>query len=174
MVVKTNMGNAANQVSFDIGDDYGTDLIEISSHSGARPGCEPYQGNVYSRRGENKGYDAFNTTTYGQAAGILGINCGHVAYPFFEGLSTQTYRPTPSKRENDRVYAESQKQRYLERDIRAAKRKLSVAESTKDPEIKAKLTAQAKQRVKDKQANMRNFIDETKRTRRYAREQIPG
>jgi hypothetical protein len=75
MVIRTTVGNVTNQVAFDIGDDYGTDLIEVSSHAGARPLCAPYQGKIFSKKGLDKNYPSLESTSYGEPAGIFGINC---------------------------------------------------------------------------------------------------
>ena len=70
------------------------------------------------------------------------------------------------RKENDEVYEEKQQQRYLERQIRNAKREVSTLES-------AGLDAtKEKQKVKDKQAQMREFIKNSGRTRDYSREKV--
>lgn len=51
MDLRTTAANTARQAQFDRCDDYGVDLIEVSSHMGARPLCAPYQGRIYSRGG---------------------------------------------------------------------------------------------------------------------------
>ena len=63
---------------------------------------------------------------------------------------------------NKKQYEESQVQRSLERKIRAAKRVVAMGDDSDA----------AKQRVKDAQADMREFIAKTGRRRRYDREQI--
>lgn len=93
------------------------------------------------------------------------INCGHYPIPIIPGVSiphAQDY--VQPKEENDKQYAESQQQRALERKIRAAKRAVEMGDDSKE----------AKQRVKDAQKEMRAFIAETGRTRRYDRESLYG
>jgi hypothetical protein len=105
------------------------------------------------------------------ANNIITHNCGHNQYPFWEGVSRQRYAPddTPEQvAENERAYLESQKQRYLERHIRAAKRAVSVWEAKGD----AKNADLARQTVRDRQKTMRDFIAETGRARRGGREQV--
>lgn len=63
---------------------------------------------------------------------------------------------------------ERQKQRYLERQIRKAKQHLKVAETIGDEDSILKY----KQLVRRRQANMRKFINDTGRTRQYAREKV--
>lgn len=131
------------------------------------PDCAPYQGRIYSRSGENKNYTAFSDTSYGKAAGLFGINCNHFKYSYIPGISEQTYFPY-DKEENDRIYKESQKQRYHERQIRNAKNEFNMMKGIGDKQGMDR----AKARIRVSQSNMRNFIDETERTRRRAREQL--
>ena len=171
MVIRTNVRRVTTEVQMQRAQEYDSDLIEVSSHAGARPLCAPYQGRVFSLSGKSEKYPPFSSTSYGEPAGLLGINCGHIVYPFFEGISRQTYAPddTPEKRsENERIYQESQRQRALERSIRAAKRELAIYETLGDNDA----IAQAKMLVRDRQATMREFIDDTGRTRQRAREQV--
>jgi hypothetical protein len=149
-------------------DEYNIDLVEISSHVGSRPSHFEYQGNIYSRSGRAKRYPALASTTYGKIDGIItGINCGHQFYPFVNGKSIR--RPNPyDKRQSEKLYKESQRQRSIEREIRAGKKELRMMEAMKD-ETGIK---EAKQNIRMKQAKMRRFIDMTGRTRRYKREQI--
>ena len=167
MMTRTSANNIANDMQDERMGEYGNDLIEVSSHAGARPLCEPYQGRIFSLSGKSKEYEDYGSTSYGQAAGLFGINCNHFKYPYIPGITKQTYFPY-DKEENDRIYAESQKQRYHERQIRAAKREVGMMEAIGDVDG----LEQAKAKVRSRQASMREFIDETERTRRYDREQV--
>ncbi len=157
----------------------GGDIFQVSSHAGARPLCYPYQGKFYSWSGsgtwtdgaghEHK-YDVITNTSYGEPAGLFGINCGHHPIPMIDGFSYPQDKPIQSEAENNKEYEESQKQRAYEREIREAKRDLEIAKATGDTEaIKA-----AEQKVAQKQANMRAYVKETGRPRRYDREAIAG
>lgn len=171
MVIRSNVARVTNEAQQARAKEYGADLIEVSAHAGARPLCAPYQGKVFSLTGASKDYPSLASTSYGEPAGLFGVNCGHISYPFFPGISRQTYAPDETdeqKAENERVYAESQKQRHLERAIRSAKREARVFEALGDTDA----MNQAKSLVRDRQAAMREFIDETGRTRRPSREQI--
>jgi hypothetical protein len=166
-VMRSMSNKIANDMQFARMDDYGVDLIEVSSHLDARPKCAPYQGRIYSRSGRHPKYPPFSSTSYGEPAGLLGVNCRHVIYPYIEGVSKQRFFPYDLK-EVSKAYKQSQKQRYLERQIRYAKRELKMMEALGDDEgIKA-----AKEKIRERQARMREFIKETGRTRRYEREQI--
>ncbi|PEB52505.1 hypothetical protein COO03_11740 [Bacillus sp. AFS098217] len=166
-VIRSTSNRVANETQFARMDEYEVDLIEVSSHIDSRPGCAPYQGRIYSRSGKSKKYPPFSSTSYGEASGLLGVNCRHVIYGYIEGKNKKTYHPYP-KSETDKAYKQSQQQRELERNIRRAKKELRMAEGMKD-EVSIN---KAKQKVRDRQAKMRNFINESGRTRRKNREQI--
>lgn len=165
MVTRSMSNSVANEMQLARMDEYGADLIEISSHSGARPKCAAYQGRIFSRSGNHSKYRPLNSTSYGEPDGLRGINCRHIFYPFIEGFSKRTYKPYPAA-ENKKVYEESQKQRHLERNVRKAKRELAMMEALGDAEGIDK----AKKKIRDRQKVMREFINETGRTRRYERE----
>lgn len=175
MVTRTTVHNTAIQATRARMEDYNTQVFQVSSHAGARPLCYPYQGKFYSwdntageielGNGSVVRYEPLNSTSYGEPAGLFGINCGHYPIPVIPGVTiphgADAIQP---KEENDRLYAESQEQRELERKIRAAKRVVTMAGDTATKEDKAA--------VKEAQAEMREFIERTGRTRRYDREQI--
>lgn len=179
MVVRTTSHNAAIESIRARQQEFGGgDVFQISVHPGSRPLCAPYQGGlytwghgsgtVYDGGGKAYEYDSIYNTSYGEAAGIFGINCGHHPIPFISGYSYPQPGPTQTPEENAKEYEESQKQRQYERDIRAAKRDLEIAKATGDEEA----AKAAKQKVAHEQARMRAFIKETGRARRYDREQI--
>ncbi|GGE47715.1 hypothetical protein GCM10011391_28100 [Pullulanibacillus camelliae] len=167
MVTRSMSNNVANDMQDTRFDEYDVDLVEVSSHAGSRPSHIPFQGRIYSRSGNSDKYPPLSDTGYGTIEGIGGINCMHVLYPYIPGVSKKRYQPYDAK-ESKRVYAESQKQRYLERRIRAAKREKMMLESMGD-EGGVKL---ANKKIRERQAVMREFIDKTERTRRRNREQI--
>lgn len=168
MITRTVANNVANEMQDARMDDYDVDTIEVTSHSGARPGCAPYQGRIYSRRGKTKGYPDLGSTSYGEPAGLFGINCGHLKYPYIPGITERRYKPYDAA-ENEKAYKESQKQRHLERDIRKAKREYNMMGALGDKDGQE----QAKQKVLKRQANMRGFINDTGRTRQNTRERLP-
>lgn len=167
LVTKSMSNNIANDMQDARMREAGIDHIEVSSHLGARTRCAPFQGKVYNISGTDSRYPAFSTTSYGELAGLFGINCGHVKYPFIPGVSKQRY-PTYDDEKNKRAYENSQKQRYLERRIRKAKREQRMFEAMEDETG----VAQAKAKVRERQADMRAFIGKTNRKRRRGREQI--
>lgn len=170
MVLRATQKNVVNEMQEGRMDDYEIDLVEFSSHTGSRPSHVEFQGKVYSRSGKSKKYPARSTTTYGIGADgmVTGIGCGHQEYPYIEGISTKTYEPY-NKKESEEVYKESQKQRYLEREIRRAKKEKTMLEAMKANEEDLR---ELDKRIRQKQAKMREFIDQTGRTRRRQKEQI--
>lgn len=174
MDIRTTVHNTYIQSIKTRQEDYGSDVFQVSAHSGARPLCYPYQGKLYSWNtgggyitlgdGKRYKYESIHNTSYGQPAGLFGINCGHVPYPMIPNVSERVNEDIPSKKENDKEYEESQEQRMLERKIRYCKRDLAMLGDNADDEDK--------QRLRDAQAQMREFIKRTGRTRHYDREQI--
>lgn len=177
MDVRTTVHNTAIQATRARMNDFGTQVFQVSSHAGARPLCYPYQGKFYSwdnsegdielGDGSVVHYEPYNRTSCDQPAGLFQINCQHYPIPIIAGITiphgADNIQP---EEENDKAYALSQEQRALERKIREAKRLVEMAGDTATPEDK--------QKVKDAQAQMREFIAKTGRTRRYDREQIGG
>lgn len=169
-VMRSTIGNTARAAQDAGMDHHGIPLIEVSQHMGARPKCAPYQGKIFSREGYvHPTYPSITETSYGEPAGLFGINCGHVSYPYIEGYTIHRDQPIETEA-NDEAYKLSQQQRAIERGIRAAKREEAMLRVAGDPEG----AAEAKAKVKALQKTMRGFIEETGRTRRRNREQIYG
>lgn len=162
MDIRTTVANTAQQAQFDRMDDYGLTLVEVSSHSGARPKCAKDQGKIFNRsggggyttdlHGRKIRYYAWSESSYGEPDGILGINCGHQIYPFTPGVSYQTYFPEPEE-ENAEAYKKSQQQRELERRVRKSKRECMMLETAGDPEG----AMRAQQLLKQRQDALRQF-----------------
>ena len=178
MDIRTTMANTAREAVFDRMDDYGDDLYQVSHHDGARPLCYPWQGKVISREDRSREVTdgdgnkvhvyAQSETSYGEPAGLFGINCGHYPIPFIPDFS-RIRPPEQDKEQNDKEYAESQQQRKLERDYRNAKRDLNVAKAREDEEEIQKQKA----RVREARTKLNEFCDETGRSRRTNRERTP-
>ena len=155
MDIRTTVSNVANRAQFERMDDYGINLVEISSHSGARPKCAKDQGKIFNRsgsggyttdlHGQKIRYYAWSDSSYGEPDGLLGINCGHSAYPFIPGVSYQTYFPY-NEEENAEHYRKIQGQRELERRVRKSKRECMMLEKTGDTEGLQKASVTLKQR----------------------------
>ena len=179
MVVRTTSHNAYVKAIQTRQQEFGGgDVFQVSSHPGARPLCYPYQGKFFSwgggpgeftdGGGKKHRYDNIANSSYGEPAGLFGINCGHHPIPMIPGFSYPQDGPEQDEEKNRKEYEQSQVQRAYEREIRKAKRDLEIAKATHDDQ----LIEDAKKRVKDEQARMRDWIASTGRVRRYDREQI--
>ena len=178
MDIRTTMANTGRAAVWERMEAYGDDLYQVSHHDGARPLCYDWQGKVISRNDLSRDVEdeegntvhvyAQSETTYGQAAGLFGINCKHYPIPFIPGFS-RIRPPEQDKEANDLEYEESQQQRALERKYRYAKRDLMTAKARGDEE---EITRQ-KLRVKNARTELDGFCEETGRARRSNRERTP-
>ena len=158
--------------------DAGVSTFQISSHAGARPLCEPYQGKFYSWDGSSGilhdldgneyHYEGIGMTSYGEPAGIFGINCGHSPITFVDGFSIPRYEETEDKEENDRIYKISQQQRALERDVRGARTAVDALEAAGETSAAKRMTKIANQKL-DK---YKDFCRANDRTIRYDRLEV--
>ena len=180
MDIRTTVHNAAIQSIRARQEDYGSNIFQVSTHPGARPLCYPYQGKFYTwgaesgtftdGAGKKHTYKPIGSTSYGQAAGLFGINCGHYPMPQIPRVTIPQDKTLENKEENDRLYQASQEQRALERSIRDAKRK-QAAYAAAGLNTEADDMADA---IRRQQAVMRAFVRRTGRARRYDRESIRG
>lgn len=178
MDIRTTVHNTAIESVKIRQEDYNVDIFRVSSHSGARPLCYPYQGKYFSWNGKSgtftdgegkqHRYKSISSTSYGKPAGLFGINCGHHPIPIVPGVSIPRDLPKENKKENDRIYAESQEQRNLEREIRYAKQKAVMMEAAGDKEGFEKEAL----KIKDAQKKYNAFCKETGRTKRLDRTQV--
>lgn len=156
-------------------EDLGLDLVQTSAHYGARPTHMPWQGRVFSLSGRSTRYPDFRRETgYGTGPGLMGWNCRHTFFPFFEGVSQELYGQ-PERRDlagkrvtyNGRsitVYEASQLQRAEERAIRALKRRaVALQGAGMDP-------GDTVDRIRRHQANLRALVGQTGLPREYSRE----
>ena len=162
MDIRTTVANTARSAAWETNQNFGNDLYSVSSHNGARPLCYPWQNKVISSTdtvrkvldldGNEILVVAQSETSYGEPAGLFGINCKHMADPFIPGVSVLTGHPQDEE-DNEKTYEESQEQRRLERKIREQKRDvlMAKAQGADDEEIN---------RLREKARNTSNDIDE--------------
>ena len=178
MDIRTTMFNTGRAAVWETNQNFGNDLYLVSWHNGARPLCYPWQNKVISSTNNARiTYDldgneieviAQSDTSYGEAAGLFGINCKHYPTPFIPGVSVADGTPQ-DKEENDRVYAESQEQRRLERKLREEKRDILMAKAQgADDEEIARLREKARQSSED----IDEFCNRTGRARHRDREAV--
>lgn len=146
-------------------DEMECDLVEVTAHTGARPSHAVWQGKIYSRSGKSSKYPPLSVTGYGTGAGLCGWNCRHNFYPFFEGLSVPNYTEEALERLNRKEftykgkemtrYEATQYQRYLERNIRAWKRKYLAEEAAGVD------TTRTSVKLAEWRARQKDFLDKT-------------
>lgn len=120
--VRTGISQATGQIQTARMDEMNVDLVITSSHLGARPSHQVWQGKVFSRSGDSK-YPPFKESTgYGTVSGLCGANCRHSFSPYFEGMDNP-FEQYDSE-ENRKQYEKEQYQRTLERRIRRTKREV--------------------------------------------------
>lgn len=169
-VIRSTVNRTYNELRMSRMEDYGIDLVLVSSLPDPREACSLIQGKVASIKPiaeNNSKYPSIYEFGYGEPDGLRGINCRHQFFPFVEGVM-ENNQPQYSEEEMTHNRELRQRQRYLERQIRQAKRELKLAEIIGDEE-----TIQAKKKlVRNRQARIREFINKTGRTRQYERERV--
>lgn len=138
--VRTGISQASGNIQTARMDEFGVDLVLVSSHMGARPEHAEWQGKIYSRSGTDPQYPDFvKSTRYGYVDGLCGANCRHNFGPWFEGMENP-FEQYDSE-ENRKQYELEQKQRTMERRIRDTKRKTmnwkTAVDKEEDPLKKA-------------------------------------
>ena len=179
MDIRTTMMNTSREAVWERMESYGDDLYQVSWHDAARPLCYPWQCKVISRKdqardetdGEGNKVHVYaqSETTYGQPAGLFGINCGHYPIPFIPGFS-RIREVNQDEEENAKAYALTQEQRRLERELREKKRDLAVmkAQGADESAIRAQ-----RQKVREASSKLQDFCDENDLARKRAREYTP-
>jgi hypothetical protein len=169
--IATSVVQTAAKVTEGTCADLDTDLVITTTHGGARPEHEVWQGKVFSLSGKSKKHPSLVAATdYGSVTGLCGANCRHSFYPWFEGIDDpmkQRQSSDDTRKENEERYNQSQEQRKLERDIRNWKRQVAADEAGAPDYAGGSRT-----KLNDAQQKMRDFIDESGRKRRYDREQV--
>lgn len=183
--INMTMRNTARQTAEEVQTarckDFGVNLIAIDSHSGARPKCAKDQGKIFDLnngsgytedvKGKKIRYYPWNSSSYGEPDGILGINCGHHKWPFIPGVNVQRYFPTDDLDANNKLYKETQVQRALERDVRKQKRECMLFDELGDKEA----FKEASVKLKQKEAKLKTYVSSKKHLhRRKDREQVIG
>lgn len=124
--VRTGIAQAAGDISMERMKEQEWDIILVSAHIGARTGDggqNPgnhlwWQGQFYSRTGQDKRYPPFSVTGYGTGEGLSGWNCRHSFGPG-DGVNNP-YKDIETE-DNVRLEKLEQRQRALERRIRKTK-----------------------------------------------------
>ena len=142
--MRTGISQGTAQMQLERMRDMGSDLVITSSHLGARPTHEEWQGQIFhvdwktlditaqhtkddpipTPETTGKYPDFVTSTRYGYVDGLCGVNCRHHFSPYFEGMPNPF--PDYDSEENRAQYDKEQKQRYKERRIRARKRRVEA------------------------------------------------
>lgn len=122
--IRTQAVQAGSRNTLELLEETGHDLVQTSSHGGARESHAKWQGRVFSLSGKSKKYPPFyRETGYGSVDGLCGANCKHDFGIYVEGQPLRYERdPDGGDEKREERYQAEQKQRELERGIRATKR----------------------------------------------------
>lgn len=180
MDMRTTCHNTAIKAIQTRQQDYGSDIFMVSTHAGARPLCYPYQGKFYTWGtvggtftdgvGNEHTYEPISVTSYGKAAGLFGINCGHYPMVQIPGVTIPHEEQKQNQAANNKEYQQSQVQRSLERQVRAYKRK---AEAYKQAGLD-EAAATMKQKVTEATKTYKAYVQQTNRTVRNDRLKVYG
>lgn len=156
VAVRRAVMSGLNQITNKISDDnminLDTNYAEVSFHLTARPTHQAWQGRVWSKE------ELYSVCGLGQVDGLLGVNCYHHYDAFIPGISKRQYSDDFLNKQtammNKKIkfgnkeytkYEAIQKQRQLERNLRAQKEKIRLL---KIGEVDRELLNQVKAKYK--------------------------
>ncbi|MGW6009702.1 phage minor capsid protein [Streptomyces sp. NPDC055210] len=176
MAMRSAVGRAAIEAHSDKLGAAGVDLVIVSQSPEECPLCRPWERKILTRDGgagardielEHATEDGEKVTVHvagsldeARGAGLLHPNCRHNISAYLPGVSR-----IPEPQASRGTYEDSQKQRYLERQVRRWKRR----EQTALDEQQAKA---ARARTRAYQARIRELVKETGLPRKSHREQL--
>lgn len=168
-VIRSTINNTYNQVRTERMDDYNLEFVLVSSLPDAREECSRIQGKVASKNriSSDSRYPSIYDFGYGTPGGLRGVNCRHQFFVFVPGVSENNETQYDEKDAQARAEIVAG-QRRLEREIRDAKSNLEIVKIARDDDEILKY----QQRVRDKQAKMREYVNAHELPRRREREQI--
>lgn len=179
MDIRNTVKNAANAAQFASIEELGQDVVLVSSHAGARPLCAPYQGKFYSlsgksgtirdAHGKEYTFEPWSSTSYGEAAGLLGINCGHSIRGVSDGMFINREKQYDEK-ENSEEYEKVVKQRELERRIRKQKTTRNALKAAGDTEG----VKEYDRKIRESNAKLDAYCKENGLTNRRDRTEVYG
>ena len=131
--VMTGLTQVTAKINENNAEKLGTDMFEVSWHSGARPSHQVWQGRWY------KSSELESVCGLGSVTGLCGANCYHSYYPVVPGISVPTYTEEEldemNRQENIPIdyngkqytkYEALQRQRQLETRMRAERQKIKL------------------------------------------------
>ena len=174
--IVTGVNKTAGEVQWQLADEMGCDLVQVTAHGGARPEHAAWQGGIYSRSGKSRKYKDFKETTgYGTGAGLCGWNCRHSFGPYIEGAPKaysdkmlENYNAEKYEYNGQKMteYEASQKQREIERNIRRWKRENKAMEAA------GLDTSESAVKIRSWQEKEKDFIRQTGLKRQSVRSQV--
>ncbi len=174
--VITGVNKTTAEIQIARANEMGCDLVEVTAHAGARPEHAAWQGKIFSLDGKTPGYTTLKDgTQYGDGRGLCGWNCRHNFYPYFEG-NVRIYSPEMLKEWDDpEYYADTQRQRALERKIRKTKGELAAYDTaTKNGIDMRDDFNKASMKLKRQERDLKAFINGKDLKREREREQVFG
>jgi len=165
MAVRTSVQRAYNASHIERMHALGIHYFTVPDDGHPCPMCFPWQNKVLTDGPiEHPEMPVDGTIQDAVAAGLLHPNCRHSFVPVIPGV-TKLPKPRMWSMDDADRYNQTQKQRRLELNIRKAKKQVEYAS---DPQT----AAEARAKVRKRQAAMRAFIEETGLVRRSRREQL--
>lgn len=171
--IQTQLRQAATNSTLSACERLGVVLVEVSSHVGARPTHQLWQGRVYGLHGacvvDGVKYEGLKES--GAYDGLQEPNCRHSVAPYASGRARR-WSATPDKDaglDPKATYSATQRQRYNERKIRAAKREALACKEAGVDDTAARL------RLGNAQKAQRQLLSENEwLKRRSEREVVSG
>jgi len=157
----------------------GIDFVQVSAHQAACDLCGPWEGTILAASGSHPPgrvqvrsltsdewitIDVAGGLDDATAAGFQHPNCRHSVSAYLPGASRVATPPDPDPRRAEK-YADTQHHRYLERQVRAAKRREAVA-------MTDAARKEARRAVRAAQGRIREHVKRTGAPRQPNREQI--
>lgn len=172
--VVTGVNQTCGKVQVRLAEELGSDLMELTAHSGARPSHAKWQGKIVSLSGQ-PGYLSLADIGYGTGDGFKGWNCRHDWNPYFEGMPRTWTDEQLAKLEEKKFeyngqkmteYEAQQQQRYIERNIRRWKREKAAMEAAGQD------TSKSDKKIREWSARQADFLEQTGLKRQYQREEV--
>lgn len=179
----TEMSQAGGRMSLEAMDSYGHELAITSTHYGARPSHAMWQGKPFGIHGavvvDGVKYPGMvELTDYGSVTGLKGINCRHMIEPYFPNITELPDREFKAEKakwgkSSDEYYEATQRQRALERRVRATKTTVAQMEKVglglEDPAYVQKRLVLGRQ-----QRELKAWVNANKLPRQPLREKAYG
>jgi len=124
MAILTAIERATREGYVDTMQSYGFDLAIISSHSGACPLCEAWQGVIVSVSGSTRGYPSLADA---ESSGLFHPRCLHTLDTYFAGVTPGGRNAPRAVQAPNAEYTLRQQQRAAERQTRRWKRRMATA-----------------------------------------------